>query len=130
VVKAGSEVSLDLAVKNISHERVFWNWQPHPYKGEINYQIRVDVQDSQGNRPPMTEAFRSVMETKQELGPVNKFLVQEPITPGETLTQKVVITDRFQLTVPGKYTIMVRSLDLYVSKLEVKSNTITMTVTP
>jgi hypothetical protein len=70
------------------------------------------------------------METKQELSPVNKFLVQEPITPGETLTQKVVITDRFQLTVPGKYTIMVRSLDLYVSKLEVKSNTIAMTVTP
>jgi len=130
VVKAGSEVSLDLAVKNISHEQVVWNWQPHPYKGEINYEIRVDVQDSQGNRPPMTDAFGSAMETKKQVGPANKFLVPEYIKPGETLTEKVSITDRYQLTVPGKYTIMVHKLDSYVSNVEVKSNTITITVTP
>ena len=78
----------------------------------------------------MTEAFRRVMETKQELGPVNKFMVQEPIKPGEALTQKVVITDRYQLTAPGKYTVTMRSLDLYVSELEVNSNMVTITVAP
>lgn len=116
-IKAGSEVSLLPEVLNTSDHVIVFD--PIPSK------LDIWVRDSQGNLAPLTRKGQEFRKHSDETG---GGALQ--MRPGDTAYLGEVMVDKlYDLTRPGKYTIQVSRVD-DATKTWVKSNTITITVTP
>ena len=139
-VKAGSDLKIDMIETNL---------MDHPIQVGLIAKANIAVLDSNGNpvrdvppvliKHPAENGKPEWMETY--LPQVGTRLID--LGPGKTIKDQFVVTKLFDLSNPGKYTIQVRSLDEktardgdtrdgvhVVTGTLVKSNTLTVTVTP
>jgi hypothetical protein len=128
-------VMLDVTTKNISNH--FTNQRTARDKRDSQRFYRVDVQDSQGSTPPETDFGRSVGNRgdvpPQHLGenalPGREDVRGGSYLPGDQRTETIKVDDLYDMSKPGQYTIQVRRWD-DETKTWVKSNAVTVTVTP
>ncbi len=122
--KRGSEVTLDVAVTNITDQKIYIA----PRTGTSGWEI----QDSDGRPVKKMEAVKSEKKPEPDgassavhstAGSYSAF----EIGPRQTLHFQEVVTNEFDLTRPGKYTI--RAAHEFGNFL-VKSNSITIVATP
>src|ERR1700730_9323434 len=123
VVKAGSKITVKATLVNKSSSNLLFSTDENIAKLDF----KADVRDSQGNLAPLTEYGRSVM--RNETAPDITSAGYSMVRPGETKKSDVDITKLYNLSQPGKYSIRVQRIDDAI-KMAVKSNTITLTVTP
>jgi hypothetical protein len=139
VVKAGSDIRIVIALKNISDHEIKVPRSPGTELGERSNDI--EVVDERGTAVPESKYYR-VIRGKDAYnaasGPVDKsspapIFAQEESTivstlrPGETLVDGMLVNKMADLTHPGRYTIRVRRRDNTL-KTPVTSNSITVTV--
>ena len=123
-VKAGSEVTMDAKLTNISdHSLTFFDTIPI-----CDYPI--EVRDSDGNSAPET-AYKQ-HETCSQSGMLRErgrnILVT--LTPHESRTEEILVTRAYDLRRSGTYTIRVfRVLPKDLSREPIPSNEVTVTVT-
>ncbi|MGD0793035.1 MAG: DUF2135 domain-containing protein [Terriglobales bacterium] len=131
-IKVGSPIVVKVQLKNTSDHVIYRmglpGWDVH---GEL-VGFPPIVRDAQGNEPPLTKwgrlAFgRETPEDKSTL--VLNEVLRVPMPPGEVMKTEIRLSDLYDLSVPGKYTVQVRYYD-DENKEEVKSTTITVTVVP
>ena len=135
-VSTGDKVTLEVVTKNISNH--YSNQRTTRDTRDLARFYRVDVQDSQGGVPPETELGQA-SGNRGDVPPPGRGpnlpppgredVLGKTYAPGEERTQIIVVNDLYDLSQPGHYTIQVRRWD-DDTKTWVKSNTITVTVTP
>ncbi|MDR3674358.1 MAG: hypothetical protein P4N24_02635 [Acidobacteriota bacterium] len=130
----GGHVALDVTTKNISDH--FTNQRTARDKRDLQRFYRVDVQDSQGGTPPETDLGRQAGNRgdvpPRFLGP-NAVHGREDVRggsymPGDERRVVITVSDLYDLSKPGQYTLQVRRWD-DETKTWVKSNQLTVTVT-
>jgi hypothetical protein len=89
---------------------------------------RVNVTNENGAKMSETDFGRKALEQTGARVVVGK-LVDVPVKTGKSFTYPLNVNELYDLSHPGKYTIQVQRMDPD-SKVLVKSNTITVTVTP
>ena len=120
VFKAGSKIWLHIAETNISGSRILWQGG-----GAVDYEIYVF--DHRGALAPQTDWGAFVLTGKQPPGKILRRFISihsEDWNAGESKESGALINDLYNLS-PGKYTVRVERLGSGL-----KSNTITITVTP
>jgi hypothetical protein len=136
--KAGLGLGLDVPVvtKNVSMHNIILRRQEHERdSGLFGSTLRVDVQDSQGNVPPDTQLGRSMNHLADARpDPAWRAAARAAGTlvslkPGEEWRTTIWVSDLYDVSKPGEYSVQVRRWD-EETKTWVKSNTITVTVTP
>jgi hypothetical protein len=115
-VRAGSEVTLETFLTNTSNHVVEFDFAVT--------KLDLQVRDSRGNLVPLT---KDGQELQKQFGARGGNLV--PVQPGKTERGDILLDRVYDLSQPGTYTIQVHRLD-ETSKTVVKSNTITLIVTP
>jgi len=125
VVKSGSAVTVQVVLTNISDHKIGFPW----LLGHPAWNYELNVRDSQGNA--VQPAPRNWVDkdgrhhARIRAGSVTALSLE----PGEAMKHEFDVRDFKTLAQPGKYTIQVQRTD-DESKSEVKSNTLTVTVTP
>jgi hypothetical protein len=135
-VRAGLGLDAPLVTKNVSTHNIILRRQEHERdSGLFGSALRVDVEDSHGNAPPDTQ-----------LGQSTNHLADAPpdpawraaaraagtlvsLKPGEDWRTTIWVSDLYDVGKPGEYRVQVRRWD-DETKTWVKSNAITVTVTP
>jgi hypothetical protein len=127
VVKAGSEVRLTITLTNTADHEIFVRREKRLDLGELSYTI--DVRNDKGKTAPESQ-YQLALKGEPSAG--TTVVVSAPglfpVKPGATLEEAVVLNKLFDLTLPGKYLVQAKRID-DTTKLLVKSNTITVTVT-
>jgi|HubBroStandDraft_1064217.scaffolds.fasta_scaffold632044_1 hypothetical protein len=123
IVKAGSERKLKIDLTNTSGQKLMIT-RENGTKAELDYTF--EVVDEKGNPAPLTKYGRAVIKGEAVLVGAFGYV---PVLPGESLKGEVVVTNLYDLSSPQKYTIQVHRFD-EVSKIEVKSRSIMVTVVP
>jgi hypothetical protein len=119
-VKRGEDLTVRVTLENTS---------PRPIAvsesvGEIQSQYLFEVWDSQGNVPPETERARKLK------GPVTSSDVIHTLQPGGKLQNEIVLTQLYDISRSGKYTIQVsRVIPKELGGGVAKSNKITLGIT-
>jgi len=134
--KRGTPVTLQVVTKNVSTHDIILRRQEHERdSGLFGSTLRVDVEDAGGNGPPDAELGRSINHLKEASpDPASQAAARAAGTlvslkPGEDWRTTIWVSDLYDLSEPGEYTVQVRRWD-HETKTWVKSNTITVTVTP
>ena len=127
--KIGSAVRLIVTTTNRSGQKwLVSECRDHP----IMYDFTYEVFDANGNMPPRTKVGRNIIDRYPDLSVGGHCAVgggDTEIQDGQSLKpEEIVISDLFVFR-PGKYTIQLELPDSE-SRTTVKSNTITVTVTP
>jgi hypothetical protein len=136
VVQLGSEMRINIVLKNISPRPIdFWR-SPSEERGERSHE--VEVRDERGNKMPETKYYRVVRGKEKDDAPRpdGKFspmvlggsLLGKTVEPGDTFTDGMILNRLVEITAPGKYAITIHRLD-EATKSYINSNTITVTVT-
>ncbi len=127
-VRTGSELRLKIVQKNTTDkDQPFWIEGNPESHGEYLYLI--DVRQSDGKEAPRSKYFRGVRDDAGNFrggialsgGLIN-------VKPGAAITSSIDLNKLYDLK-PGRYTVQVYQNDS-IAHLTVKSNTITVTVTP
>ena len=133
-VKAGSPVWVHATMENKSDADLSVFRANAEDQGGWVYD--VNARDEKGGKPPETHFYRRRQGhlTPEEVDrePINIFPgggPTYPLKPGKTIEDRVNVSKLYDLSHPAKYTIQFRRLDPG-SKSFVKSNEITVTVTP
>jgi hypothetical protein len=129
-VKVGSDVEVEVKMENISAEDLFYGVPGLFGAGTTSF--RWEIRDSKGTAIPMTEygIKANHLEPPQEGVPPHVdagSAFAGTLGPGKSVVQKLALSKEYDLNKPGKYTIQALHFD---GKMDVKSNTITLTVTP
>jgi len=129
-VKAGSEVKVEIVLKNTSGRELTIGRTNAVSQAEFHYLI--EVRDDQGHPAPDTEYGRRIMgrETKKRtiLYGSDAFLT---LKPNGTLEDEAVASKLYDLSRPGKCLIQVsRAVPKELGGGIVKSNFVSVTVTP
>jgi hypothetical protein len=119
VSKAGSELRIKVALKNLSEEPLALT--NHDPEGPDQAGPYVDVRDGQGHMAQMTERYRRAQQEGQD----GSFFLYT-IAPGETRESEILVNKLYDLLAPGKYTIQVQRT---LGGVVVKSNAVTVTIT-
>lgn len=129
--KSGAEVAVAINLTNTSDKEIFFTGTCAP-KADVNG-FKVEVDDSHGNIAPETNLLRSL---RGEPVPKPKELASGTsgpgcgvVPPGHFVNSGFVLNRFYDLTQSGQYKLQVERLDS-ASKVVVKSNTITLTITP
>ena len=127
-VKVGSNVDVEVEMKNISAEGV--GFVPPSTMSFSTTSFKWDIRDSAGKPVTMT-VYGLKVNCEDAPGGVPRICAgssfSDILDPGKTLTQKLALSKEYDLSKPGKFTVQAFHYD---GKTEVKSNTITLTVTP
>jgi hypothetical protein len=117
VVKAGSDVYVDIRMTNTSTADVYYAVGAGPV-------FQIEVHDTQGKRAPEGPlGFRA-----HRPRAISR-LIARTLKPGETYEVKGSLNSLYDLSNPGTYVIQAQRMDPQ-SKVLVNSNTISVTVTP
>lgn len=120
--RAGSEVKIEIAQTNTSKHAIDCTYRGG---GGINLEYRYDVHDEDGNLAE--KAVRPHMELDTaDIHPCN-------LAPGDTSSNRILLSKIYKLDRPGKYTVQVFRFDPDLADdqgnpLKVLSNTINITV--
>lgn len=121
-LKVGSEVRIEVTLTNTSNRRVLIQ-ERNP---ATDYQI--DVRDERGTAVPETDFGRKLKEPP--VIPMNSRNFGMYLRPNESTKENIALSDLYDLSHPGQYTIQVsRAVSNKPKDGVVKSNTITVTVT-
>ena len=122
VVKATHPVIVDVTVTNTSNRRLLIQ-ERNP---ATDYEF--DVRDERGNAVPETDLGRKLKEPPTI--PMNSRNFGVYLRPNESTKETIALSDLYDLSHPGQYTIQVsRAVSNKPKDGVVKSNTITVTVT-
>jgi hypothetical protein len=111
-VKSGSKILIDVAYKNTSDRQI-----PAPLDIQI-LNLKVIISGAGGRSVPQTDRGK-----EWNLGGWVSSGPGFPMEPGATVHRQIVVSDLYDMTVPGKYLIRLERNDL-------ASNTITVKVVP
>jgi len=125
-VRVGSEIIVDVVTQNISHHVIHYTVIAGA-GAELSH-FRVDVRNSVGKPVTETQYGQKVHGTDHRAHSGSVFGADIPVEPGKTLHEKLILTKEYDLSQPGTYTVQLRRTDFDDSS--VKSNTITLTITP
>jgi len=135
-IKQGLPVDVLVITKNVSNHRIVLRRQARSHDaGMLGSVFRVDVRDTQGNTPPDMELGRAanhLADTSPDpasMAAARAAGTVVSLKPGQDWRNGVSVSDLCDLSKPGQYTIQVRRWD-DETKTWVKSNAITVTVTP
>lgn len=127
-VKVASDVDVEVEMKNISQEGVGFI-----LTGTMSFSstsFRWDIRDIASKPVPMTE-YGLKANCLDSPGGVPRICsgssFGDTLDPGKAFRQKLTLSKEYDLSKPGKYTIQAFRSD---GKTDVKSNVITLTVTP
>ena len=127
-VKVGSNVDVEVEMKNISSEGV--GFVPAGTMSFSSTSFRWDIRDSGGKPVPMTE-WGLKANCLDSPGGVPRICAgssfSDILDPGKSFTQKLALSKEYDLSKPSKYTIQALHSD---GKADVQSNFISLTVTP
>jgi hypothetical protein len=123
IVKAGLPVEIEIEFTNTSSATIGYRH----IAGRLPYM--VDVRDAAGNRAPLTDRGRGV-ELEQADGGVTNGTMWAKVKPGQIIEDSCVVSDLYDMSKTGDYLIQVRRGNAYPVHVIVKSNTVTVTVTP
>jgi hypothetical protein len=124
VVKAGSSVEVDITRKNISKHPVGVG----QVVGTVERDYEVIVCTSDGHPVPETEFGRKIHGPDKDRDRFES-IVLGTLNPGQKMHQQLYANAIYELTSPGTYSIQVAQIDS-TSNLVIRSNTVTLTVTP
>ncbi|MFZ0479528.1 MAG: hypothetical protein WAL71_10290 [Terriglobales bacterium] len=131
-VKAGSPIVVKIRFKNISdHDLVRMRRPEGDAHGEL-LGFPPIVRDAQGNEPPLTRKGRLIFgrQTPEDKAIyVGVSVGATAMHPGEVITPEIRLSELYDMSAPGKYTVQVWHYD-EEHKDDVKSNAITVTVVP
>jgi len=131
-IRAGSSVDVTVTLRNISDHAVsVWRENAEDQGGHV---YRVDVKDERGSPAPDTKVgrgFKGLDDPQLESSdtPLVSSGGWQLLKPGESQVDKVNVSRLYDLSRPGRYSIFLRRFDEQ-SKSFIKSNKITVTVTP
>jgi hypothetical protein len=129
-VEIGAPIVIRVRLKNTSDHVIYRmglpGWDVH---GEL-VGFPPIVRDAQGKEPPLTKwgrlAFgQETPEDKSTL--VLNEVLRVPMSPGEVMKTEIKLSDLYDLSAPGKYTVQVRYYD-DENKEELKSDPIAVKV--
>jgi hypothetical protein len=121
MVKSGADIKINVAVTNISDHNVRLIRSPDGHAEAIN---QIEIYTAEGNKLPRLHGTQTWLSLKKTL-----------LKPGAVLNAYLILTQLFDLSEPGKYTVVIRHemhLDTTGPKptrIFVPSNTLTITVT-
>ena len=127
VINTALEARLEIVLRNTSdHE---FSITKANTENQAETQYTIDVRDGRGHPVALSEHGR----IRLNRSPTSRLTISEvvySVKPGETLTDVAVVTELYDLSQPGKYTIRVsREIPREFGKGTVKSNPVTITVT-
>jgi hypothetical protein len=132
VVARGSEVKVTIILRNTSNHDIAIPRSPADDQGESHN--KITVRDEEGNL--VADKATIARRTDKDKGTYSgvKNLTMETIIiftvkPGDSLKDGIVLSNVYDSLSPGKYSLQVEHIDDR-TKTVVKSNTITLTVTP
>jgi len=129
VFKSGSEISLKIILTSTSEHDILLGRRidgTAPMVAAVPVEVHVDGE--KGNAPPETKYLR--MLRGEDLGEDYVFSgIGGSLPPGKKSEERVIVNKFYDLSKPGKYKIQLQWTDR-TNKTVVKSNTITVTVTP
>jgi hypothetical protein len=130
-VKAGTEVKVNITMMNITNHEIYYVAPITGRETDLQSGFRTDVRDSQGKPAIETTWGLKVHGTDPHRRPFSGSVVSWPISlkPGQVFEKELTISKEYNLNEPGKYTIQVDRSDTQ-SDVVIKSNVITVTVTP
>lgn len=128
-VRAGEALRLVVSLKNISSKEIIIA-KENATSDEADYSVLAI--DEQGKNASTTPYYRVLKGERQTEVP--KFVIRRStqmltVQPGESLESGIELGRIYKIETPGVYKIWVERLDK-VSNIRVKSNTVTVTVTP
>jgi hypothetical protein len=133
VVNAGTDVKIEIIIKNISDHDVGVDKSPGENSGEKH--TKVEVRDDKGKLVRET-GYKRALEGNGGYDEVSGRIIIPMgsnmgvlLKPGETVKDGLSVNKLYYLDKPGKYTIQCQRFE-DESSTWVKSNTITITVTP
>jgi hypothetical protein len=141
VLPLGSEIRVQILDKNISDHEIILDRSPAVDQGEIRHSI--EVYDEKGSPVPETGYYKRLKgkpnsgyprvvltptgSYSEDIIPMGSY-IGFSLKPGDTLNDEAILNKSFVFTTPGKYTVRVSRFE-NGRKTEVKSNTITITLT-
>ena len=132
VVKTGTPIVINIVFKNISDHDISRMVRPEgSAHGEL-LGFPPIVRDAEGKEPPLTKLGRAIFGKPAPGEVVGYETISAGGTamhPGKVITPEIRLTELYDLSVPGKYTVQVWYYDSE-NREKVNSNTITVTVTP
>lgn len=129
-VKAGSEVKIEIVLRNTSDREITVG---RTLVSQAEFHYLIEVRDSQGHPAPDTEYGRRIMgrETGKRTIMYSSGDAFFTLKPNDTLDDEAVVTKLYDLSQTGKYFIQVTRSPLEkVDNGRIKSNIITITVIP
>jgi hypothetical protein len=124
VVRTGSDVSVVVLLTNIANHELHYTTVDDDMFGDNGYVPKI--LDDAGKPVPLTKYGQMIANRTYLQGRRGQVGVQ----PGETtVPHEISLSELYDLTRPGKYTIQMERMDKD-AKVRVKSNIITVTVTP
>jgi hypothetical protein len=132
VVAHGSEVKVTIILKNTSNRDIAIPRSPADDQGESHN--KLTVRDEEGNlvADKATIPARTDKEKGTQSEVVNlrmETIILFTVKPGDSLKDGIVLSNVYETLSAGKYSLQVERID-DTTKTVVKSNTITLTVTP
>jgi|ERR1035437_1914868 hypothetical protein len=136
IIKSGGLVDVLVSTNNVSARRIVLRRQEQAQDtGMLGSVFRVDVLDSLSSPPPETE-FGQSKSNRADTPPDPASMVAAraagtlvSLKPGQDWRNTIRVSELYDLSKPGQYTIQVRRWD-DETKTWVKSNPLTVTVTP
>ncbi len=128
VVKLGSELRIKIVITNISNRELDVG-RPVGNGPQGEFRNLIDVRDERGNAAVKTKYYRQIRGEEVTHGGIRLETTDSLLKPGESTAEEVVVSKLYSLEKEGKYTVQTQRDDPD-SKALVKSNRITVTVTP
>ena len=129
-IEIGSPVTVVVALTNKSNKWIGFSREGGEVIDDVASYPEFDVRDAQGTAVAFTKRWQAFLDRDPS---VMMTIPMEggntpTLDPGETWKHEFNLSERYDFSKPGTYTIRVQKLDL-ISKIVVKSNTVKVTVT-
>jgi hypothetical protein len=132
VVARGSAVKVTIILKNTSNQDIVIPRSNANDQGEFHN--KITIRDEEGNlvadKATIAAHIDRKKDTQSELTSLTmETVINFTLKPGESLKDGIKLSEIYDISKPGKYSIEVERTDDTTNTV-VKSNTITLTVTP